>query len=209
MDGLIKNLQSFNSKERFYLIGQILGNPNFSLSKKFRNELGNKLNLQIPDQVFAAMDYHLDWVYASIKISGKNTNGPFPNPDKFIKAQQEDIDFLIAFDQNQTTHLILIEAKGVTGWSNKQMESKAIRLKDNFGKDGNEQDGVIPYFVLMSPYKPQKIVSEKFPSWMIPGGKFNWIKLTLPEKKELKSVTRCDSMGNPKISGDHWIVKPR
>ena len=46
MPDLIKLLESFNRKERFFLIKQALGN--FQLSDKFKRELGDATNLAIP-----------------------------------------------------------------------------------------------------------------------------------------------------------------
>jgi len=147
MSSLLDYLKMFNSKERFFLVGQILGKSRFSPSKKFRGELNKVLGLEIPTKVFAAMDYHLDWLYASLELARgckekyihKNGN---QKADKKIKGQQEDIDFLIAFNENddekKPTHIVLIEAKGVTAWSNKQMDSKVKRLNEIFGKKGTD-----------------------------------------------------------------------
>ncbi|MCX8042892.1 MAG: hypothetical protein N3B18_02055 [Desulfobacterota bacterium] len=97
------------------------------------------MRLKIPKAVFAAIDYHLDWLYASLKIAASNdTATVFPNRKGMIKAHQEDVDFLIAYEANDVYHLILIEAKGVTGLTNKQMTSKANRLRDIFGDDGTK-----------------------------------------------------------------------
>lgn len=57
---LIKNLKSFNRKERFYLIGQMLGNPEFRMDEKQLDEISRLIELKIPKEYFAAMDYHLD-----------------------------------------------------------------------------------------------------------------------------------------------------
>lgn len=56
-----------------------------------------------------------------------------------MTATQEDIDFLIAFadkDDSSLVHLVMLEAKGVTGWSNSQLARKARRLNAIFGNDG-------------------------------------------------------------------------
>ncbi|MBI4301278.1 MAG: hypothetical protein HY664_01570 [Chloroflexi bacterium] len=61
---IIANLRLFNRKERFFLVGMALGNPKFKLIEQFRNQLNDKLGLFVPEDAFAAMDYHLDWIYA-------------------------------------------------------------------------------------------------------------------------------------------------
>ena len=66
------------------------------------------------------MDYHIDWLYASLNLAKDNNPAKvYPNEKNVIKGQQEDIDWLIAFKGQSKYHLVLIEAKGVTGWSNK------------------------------------------------------------------------------------------
>ena len=61
---LIELLESFNRKERYFLIRQAVGG--FKLSDEFRRELGNATGLAIPQDAFAAMDYHLDWLTAAL-----------------------------------------------------------------------------------------------------------------------------------------------
>ena len=65
---LIDNLKSFNRKERFYLIGQMLGNPEFRMDDKQLDKISKLIEVKIPREYFAAMDYHLDWIYASLYL---------------------------------------------------------------------------------------------------------------------------------------------
>jgi hypothetical protein len=68
---LIDNLRKFNRKERFYLVGEALGNKNFKLGDRFIKRLESTINIKIPKNAFAAMDYHLDWMELSIKLNQK------------------------------------------------------------------------------------------------------------------------------------------
>lgn len=209
MSGLIDNLRSFNSKERFFLIGKVLGNPDFRLSTAFKNNLGNKLELDIPDSAFAAMDYHLDWLYASLYLTfNGEPHGVHPNKNKIIRAQQEDVDFIIAFDSGGTYHIILIEAKGVTGWTNRQLDSKAKRFGQFFGVEGTNWRGVIPHFLLMSPRRPSHDVHfSGWPAWMHSNGQVNWLELKIPQ--DLYKVTRCDAKGRNDRNGKYWKRQKR
>ena len=45
---LISLLKYFNRTERFFLVGQVLGNKDFTISEDFRNEISKKLNIEIP-----------------------------------------------------------------------------------------------------------------------------------------------------------------
>jgi len=63
MKCLIDLLKCYNAKERFYLIGQVLGNSEFSLSTEFVSILEDTLKLHVnTNNIFVALDYHLDWV---------------------------------------------------------------------------------------------------------------------------------------------------
>lgn len=208
MSTLIECLGSFNRKERFFLVGEILGKPKFQASPEFLKKLYDALNLPILQApVFCAMDYHLDWIYASLKLAGDRQDGPvYLNSEGKIRAQQEDVDFLIAGDADDLCHMILIEAKGVTGWTNRQMTSKANRLRDIFGEDGNEWPRVRPHFVIMSPAEPRELDKSGWPKWMTAGsGKVSWVRLPVPEK--LKRVVRCDGNGIEGRNGRYWKVE--
>jgi hypothetical protein len=204
MKRLIDNLRSFNSKERFFLIGHILGNTNFTPSQAFKENIEDSLSLKIPDELFAVMDYHLDWLYASLYLTfnGRVDCQIFSNSDHLIKAQQEDVDFIIAFADDVSCHIILVEAKGVTGWTNRQMNSKAMRFEEIFGSDGKRWPGVNPHFLLLSPRRSRHLDVSKWPSWMTTNGEVPWIELPIPTG--LKKVTRCSSEGVDDKDGLFW-----
>src|SRR4051812_23440982 len=65
----LEYLRRLNRKERFFLVGMALGNPSFELAPAFRDLIGGALGLKIPHDSFVAMDYHLDWIYASLEIA--------------------------------------------------------------------------------------------------------------------------------------------
>ncbi len=203
---LIDILKSFNRKERFFLVGTALGNKTFSLGKEFKNALEGKIGIQIVGEVFVAMDYHLDWIDVSIKLWNGDiaVGNKFQNKDGQINKNQEDIDLIIAFNSGRKYHLVLIEAKAETGWTNKQMDSKVKRFTEMFGNDGKKQDNLELHFYLMSPRKPKRI-NKDWPKWMTSDGKPNWMELKIPDN--LLKVTRCDNKGNAKKLGNHCIIK--
>ena len=197
MDDLIDILESFNRKERFFLISHALSgrqeNPAFTLSESFRQELGDKVGVCIPtEKVFVGMDYHLDWLQAGLVLSSNIQEELFSNAGEVIKGTQEDIDLLVAFRQGAQYHLILVEAKAYTGWSNDQLKSKANRLREIFSDSGTKYDGVIPHFCLMGPKSTN--IKVDFPGWMKPSGELLWIDLKLPNGR--RQVNRCDKVGN-------------
>ena len=182
MTDVIRYLKKFNRKERCWLLRNALGDGDkdpFTLSDKFRKELKCELGLKIsvPKCAFVAMDYHFDWLTMAL-ILGKRPNmenGPISRSEvthsineevaKKINKNQEDIDLLIAFEdsKNGKTHLILIEAKADSPWDNKQLKSKAERLR--IFDEANIREYCKPHFVLMSPKEPHRL-DVKWPDWI-------------------------------------------
>ncbi|MBL0626349.1 hypothetical protein [Aeromonas jandaei] len=216
---LIENLKSFNRKERFYLVGQMLGNPEFRMDDKQLDKISALIGIKIPREYFAAMDYHLDWIYASLFLIQEHDEKIFPRNfidnkqqiDLQISGTQEDVDFLIAFvDHKKTTHIVMIEAKGDSYFSNDQLNSKNKRFKAIFG-DEDTWPNVKPHFLLCSPKKPQNVSIEDPAYFMAPqGSQLIWFSLVMDTGKN--KVTRC--MGRkenykPSSDGDHWKVESR
>ncbi|WP_421349057.1 hypothetical protein [Aeromonas veronii] len=215
-NNLIDNLKSFNRKERFYLIGQMLGNPEFRMDDNQLDKISNLIGLTIPRKYFAAMDYHLDWIYASLYLTKNNYKSCVERnfikengieTDYQISGTQEDVDFLLAFvDENKITHLVMIEAKGDNYFSNGQLDSKNKRFKAIFGNE-NTWPNVRPHFIICSPKEPQKINIEEPAYFMFKDLKLPWIELDMGDKKN--KVTRCDQNGKSSNNGKSWKIEYR
>ncbi|HGK7310789.1 hypothetical protein [Aeromonas hydrophila] len=213
---LIKNLKSFNRKERFYLVGQMLGNPDFRMDDKQLDKIYDLINIKIPREYFAAMDYHLDWIYASLYLTQNNPTGRVERNfieengiaiDHQISGTQEDVDFLLAFvDHENITHIVMIEAKGDSYFSNGQLDSKNKRFKAIFGNE-NTWPNVRPHFIICSPKKPQKINIEEPAYFIFKNSKLPWLELDMGNGKN--KVTRCDKNEKPSNDGEHWKVESR
>ena len=190
MSALIEHLESFNRKERFHLLREALGEKTFKLDPKFRTRLGRKIGVKIPGDAFVAIDYHLDWLQMGVYLAEHpSPPSPIPNPkDQLFKANQEDVDLLVAFQAGEKTHLVLVEAKLETGWSNSQLSSKAKRLGRIFGMGQPGTGGAEPHFVLVSPGQPQYVRTDGWPKWMARDGKPVWMEL--PKPPGLVKVTR-------------------
>lgn len=213
---LIDNLKSFNRKERFFLIGQMLGNPDFRMDEKQLDEISKLIGFTIPRKYFAAMDYHLDWIYASLSLTQNNANNKAykrnfidneKNVDLQISGTQEDVDFLLAFvDHENTTHLVMIEAKGDSYFSNGQLDSKNKRFKAIFGNE-NTWPNVKPHFLICSPKKPQKVSIEAPAYFIFKSSKLLWLELDMGDGKN--KVTRWGKDDKPCSDGKYWIVESR
>lgn len=206
MNDLLQNLTNFNAKERFLLLSDVIGKSNLLPTNSYIEKLSKALGLHIKNVEFSALDYHLDWLYACLSKT-ENTTTPVKNSEKFIRGQHEDIDFIIGYTEGDTTHLILIEAKATTGWTNAQLQSKAQRLREIFGSDGKKWKNVIPHFVMTSPKLSHNIKHENWPVWMKPNNSIAWIKLEIPGN--IQYVTRCDKNGKITSKGEYWKIKER
>ena len=200
---MIEYLRRFNRKERFHLLCEALGETTFRLDECFRTRLQSCLNdslrggASIPPGAFVAMDYHLDWIGMALCLAvddpERTRHDRFPldgiENDGLVSGTQQDVDLLVAFPDGATTHLVMIEAKGDTDWSNDQLNGKAGRL-DRIFSDPRWRDSIAPHFLLMSPTRPKFLTKKGWPSWMMPNGEPLWLRLSLPE--DLVKITRYD-----------------
>ncbi|MDA0799265.1 MAG: hypothetical protein O2826_04930 [Chloroflexi bacterium] len=210
MPTTVELLAALNRKERFFLVAEALGKPTFELSAAFRERVGDAFDLSIPTSAFVAMDYHLDWIYASLFLSdqGVDASGVHANPDGLISGNQEDVDLIIAFEAEGLTHIIMLEAKAETGWTNKQAGSKASRLEAIFGSDGRRFPASGPHYGLISPRPPQQLATKEWPRWMLAGdGTVVWMPLTVPPQRA--KVTRVNESNHPDAAGKFFSMKIR
>lgn len=212
--GLIDLIERFNRKERHILWEQATGSGSrVALSSSYRQKLSDAIGVHVPDKHLVAVDLHLNWLYAALLAhSGKalETAHPIPpaeegDPDqrRAYEHNQEDIDMLVAFEADATTYVVLIEAKGFTAWSNKQMRSKIRRL-DRIVKDAVPPDDVDIRLVLTS-FNPPVNLDVPWGRWSGPGRETPpFISLAKPQDRLL--VEECDSQGTRKQSGGHVHV---
>lgn len=208
MEGLGAALKAFNAKERFWLIAGATGYP--ELSDEFCGELSNTIAVGVPASAWWAMDYHLDWLEAALLSVGAPLGRVFAEPEggRNLNRNQQDADMVVAWDVVDVTHLVIVEAKGVTSWANDQYKAKLTRLLGLFGPDGRGYPGVAPTFVLASPSRPQKLVLSAAPAWALDEtGQPKWIRLDVP--RNLRRPERCDASGQPLKTGTYFHVVPR
>ena len=205
-------LRQLNWKERYYLVDHALGTDGFQLSPKFRRQLGDEIGVKIAPDTFAAMDYHLDWLYAALKLSdeGTESDGHWETPDNVATGKQLDTDLLVTFNDGNRTHVVMVEAKAKGAWNNKQMMNKVSRLIEIFGDDGDRWPNVTPHWVLMSPHQEHQYKMNYWSQWMKktenPDEPY-WIGLPVPDR--LSSLHQSDESGKPKARGEWFIVKTK
>lgn len=215
MPGLVEHLRRLDRKERFAVLRDALGfhceTP--EIDDGFRRRLGKCIGVVVPERVFLAMDYHLDWIQLALYLAANpvlECGEPFPKPEfGDINRDQEDIDVLIAFedeDCSQTvTHLVLVEAKAYLPWTNRQLDSKAERLQEIFGDGGKAHESVKPHFALMTQRCTDKIKPCAWPCWMLNDGELPWLQYSLPTRTK---VTRCTDSGRRHKDGSHLRLDP-
>ena len=211
---LIRTLKKFNRKERFHLLHHALGcaGGSFSLGEDFRQALGTNIGVPVPRNALAVMDYHLDWIGMAIWLLDHSALPTKQAPVRHrgrVAGNQKDIDLLVAFEREGTTHLVLIEAKGDTAWSNRQLQSKAKRLGSIFDNEIPNLGTVQPHFVLISPTASVRINTCKWPTWMREARER---QMALPWPHTLKP-TRCNQDGKTSSGGkyvriDEKTVRP-
>jgi hypothetical protein len=212
MPTIVDYLGRLNRKERYHLVSFASGGTGFRLCERFRTTLLVATGLTVPEDAFVAMDYHLNWIYASCILgSDDRTDLVRDNPLvhwrtddlRIVQGNQQDVDLIVAFNEGKKTHLILIEAKGVLSFTNDELRSKAVRLAAIFGDSGGSLRNVEPHFVIVSPKEPKRLVVTDWPEWM---RRFKWAKL--PIEGAFLKVTRCDKVGIPDADGVFWTTKP-
>jgi hypothetical protein len=192
-DKLISNLKAFNAKERDHLLRfAYLGESGcYETSGRYLSEPFTE-QLMAPDGpvkalglnetakcVFAAMDYHIDWLCAALTITvrkkvnlldkkgealdfelesepvGQENISRLYTDFRPIMGNQEDIDLLAVFSDNEgKTVMLFIEAKGVAAFDRVQLARKMIRLDRVLETSGvlNGGEPLIRYgLVLISP----------------------------------------------------------
>lgn len=176
---LVNNLKALNAKERDHLMRfAYLGETarydetacwlSESMTTALQEQLvGTRLEGKKPACVFAAMDYHLDWLHAALVLT---CHGPeleveqrrlctdsswtWPTLQPVIGIQ-EDLDLLVVFADQQDTVVFCIEAKGVSSFNKKQLARKLIRLdRILLASDAYAHSEIEFKFVLVAPDKP-------------------------------------------------------
>lgn len=247
---LAEALHRFNAKERnhlmrFALLGETDGgppkqsaqwvHPNFfeSLRGAVAGSPGGGSAIELSPSarcVYAAMDYHLDWLHGALWLVGKKSESA---PDQVshaietrkrdneqwdVMGNQEDIDLLLVIADGATTHLVCVEAKGDDAFSDEQLLSKFRRLKLILSGDESE---VMVSLVLLAPddlaskAANSQLINNEAPTRF--GGRI--VSMNMPNfPAELDRVTRCDASGkNPKglkretrqQDLPYWTIKQR
>jgi len=208
MTSFVNNLDRLNRKERYFLIGMALGNPMFKLSSAFRQKLSKKYGFTVPDTAFVAMDYHLNWIFVAAALAFDNPvkDNIFDNGGRIVDGTQEDVDLLVAFeDKSSMNHVIMLEAKGFTAFSNRQFKHKMERIKSIFDEKGDRWPEVKPYFGVISSREPIKLQADIYPSWLEVESKIPWFEMSLPDNRLI--LYGCDKQGKPNQERAFWTVK--
>ena len=153
MSGLIEDLAEANKTEVHHLVLNLLGKDKIPLSDKFKSKLNRELDINIPDFPYVGFGYRHYWLGKCLKKDVVSPPGP-------------DTDILIAFESNGVCTLVFLEVKAYGHWENVQMKNKADVLRDLFGENGDEVEGVNPHFCMTSPNEPEQLQTCAWPDWM-------------------------------------------
>ena len=197
MSTLLDELRDCYRKERGHLILRMLALDSLRPHPDVLREICNEIGVDVPTgEVFGAPDFHLDWIEEALHSVSKKTRPT-------AVRTQRDTDYLIAFDSAEVSHLVLVEAKGDSYWSNRQLMEKSCRWKELFGENRELWPGVVPHLVLMSPQRPQRLCFAHWPTWTkakIDAGTLemtqplHWIRLSMPDRKPACRLPRGKSV---------------
>lgn len=221
---LVDCLRAFNRKERYWLLRDALGgsSADLPLSASFRDRLGKTMGFPIKASAWWAIDYHIDWLFGALVLDrvGEDRTINLANPEgqrdqsaarRLIRGTQEDFDLVIAFDRK----IILIEAKGVGSWGNKQIAEKCQRLwewsevAENVAPITDDHAAVEIYIVLMSPRASKGLQQLSWPSFVkLDGSLPFFLGLSLAGAPDFfVAPERCDQNGVAKKNGERWHLK--
>lgn len=209
-------LQAFDSHERGILFQWAAGEP-FAVSDALRGAISQTLGIEVPRRPFVAMDYTIDWLHAALTCfrDQRAWDEPQANPAvripgkseavQPVSGSQEDVDLLLAWEDN-TPRLVLIEAKGYTGWSNKQMASKAARLAAVCNEEVRASVDV--HFVLAGPKASAGLDTSVLPPWMKLEERVHFLEIDEPGPRwgvrRSDPEDKTDSDGNTVRSWQTW-----
>jgi hypothetical protein len=212
--GLPALLAQFNRKERFWLLEDFadrardeMHGASLPVGVRTRQRLSRATGWQVPSGAWAAFDYHLSWIAGAIEWLGTDLRPDstlsLPLRSELVTGTQEDADLILAWAEPETYRVILVEAKGVTGWSNSQARSKMARISA-IADRANEIGVPIEWrFVMASPRQPTQIDTDGWPSWALKiDGTPMWVPLSIPTS--LVKTQRCNEHGVASQSGSHW-----
>lgn len=206
----IENLQRLARRERSYLAAFAYSEPAAGLTPQFRDALQAVTGVQAPENAFVSMEYPISQLYAAGVLTTSGAYGPFTAAGGIAEGNQEDVDFVVAWAEEETAHVVLVEALGITGWGGKRLLSKAHRLGDALGYNAASLrlPFLQPHFAIAAPSQPPAdLVTLEWPDWMTDSdGRPAWLKLAVPTR--LLKVTRTMPDGTPRASGGHWIAEP-
>ena len=211
---LINRFKEFDAKERSNLIRKVFGKVVETVSIEFKGQVIEAINKSPVNTIisehavlkFWAMDFHLDWIYAC--LHGYEENKTYPTyteagseKSKIIYGTQEDIDFLMIFEDGDTVYIVLVEAKLFSSWRNKQLNSKVSRLKKIFENMPEKYKNVKFSLCLLSPKRPVLLTMEGWPDWAEFYAFLEWDGPFSDKKK----IVRC----NKDNRGERWRVDKR
>lgn len=201
-----KNLRSLNCSELHHLAAAALDNPAFILGPDFRLELSRVFGVDVPEDAFGGVHYHIDWLQAGLKMTFEpSADHVYEYPGELLEGSQETIDLLVAWDEPEAAHVIILETRGPTQANIRQFRNRMKRLAAVFGPHGDRWPGVQPRIGIAAVKEPPRTVARDLPPWALRDGLPVWIPVGT--RGQLYAITRCDDVGTPTTSGTYWTLK--
>ncbi|MPZ24643.1 MAG: hypothetical protein GEU28_14185, partial [Dehalococcoidia bacterium] len=204
----LENLRRLHRDERSFLTSFVSGASLAPLRPQFLAEVRTKLGIEVPEMAFLGFDYQMSRIHAAAVMASAERPGPHPSGGGIDKGNQEHVDLLLAWESGEGVELLIVETEGVTGWSGKQLLSKAHWLGDVFGYGSGTENyaWLRPRFAIASPVPPPvDMITLEWPEWMVDAeGRPAWLQMPVP--RDLLKVTRTMADGSVRATGGFWLV---
>ena len=63
---IVEALKKFNRKERYWVVRNALGPTSNQLGEGFRADLQRTIGIEIPEDAWWSIDYHIDWLVGAL-----------------------------------------------------------------------------------------------------------------------------------------------
>ncbi len=201
-----RNLHLLNCSELHHLTRAALDSPHFTLTEGFRSTLSREFGVEVPEDAFAGIGYRIDWLHGALKMTFEPAaDHVYEGRGELLQATQETIDLLVAWDEPESAHVVMLQTRGSTQAANRQFRNCMKHIGGVFGPEGDRWPGVQPHIGLASLREPPRISAKDVPVWALRDGLPIWIRVGT--RDPLCAITRCDDVGTPAATGEYWTLR--
>ncbi|MFW6102929.1 MAG: hypothetical protein ACOC7M_01395, partial [Chloroflexota bacterium] len=119
-----RNLRLLNCSELHHLTGAALDSPQLMLAEGFRTTLAKAFGVEVPDDAFAGLGYRIDWLHGALKMTFEPAaDHVYERRGELWQATTETVDLLVAWDEPESAHVVVLQTRGFTQAANRQFRN--------------------------------------------------------------------------------------